>query len=669
MKRILLPLALLVALPASASAQAPDTARWTIVLGERHAGETKGWAMPDGELRFTSAYNDRGRGAALETRLRLGPGGVPVRIHTTGVDYFKNPVEETFEMAGGRARWRSDAEHGEKPVSGPAVFLPINDASESGILVRALLAAPGRSLPLLPDGRATLEPAGEVQVSANGQTRTVRQWLVGGTGFEPYPVWLTADGRYFGSAGAWGGVVEKGWEPVLPQLLRAQDAAQARRYAAMADSLRSRRGGALAIRNVGVFDPAARTVRPGWTVVMRDGRIAAAGPSAGVAIPAGAAVEDGAGKTLIPGLWDMHTHNGPLDGLMHIAAGVTSVRDLGNDTTTVLDLKRRWDAGEQIGPRLAWAGFIDGPGPFTAPTGWKVSTAAEATAAVEAYRRLGAEQIKVYSSLDTTLLPVIVRRAHALGMRVSGHIPWPLTAQRGVAMGMDELQHGNFLLLNFLGDSIDTRTPARFARPAQMGADVDLASPRVQAFIALLRDRRVTVDPTLNVFEGMFTGRKGQVSPDFAAVADRLPPNVRRGLLTGGIPVAEGMDERYRESFRRMVQLVGALHRAGVRIVPGTDALAGFALHRELELYVQAGIPAADVLYLATLGAAEVMRRDGELGSIAPGKLADVVLLEGDPTRDISAVRRPVLVVKNGVAYHPERLYRAIGVSPAAGRR
>jgi imidazolonepropionase-like amidohydrolase len=152
-------------------------------------------------------------------------------------------------------------------------------------------------------------------------------------------------------------------------------------------------------------------------------------------------------------------------------------------------------------------------------------------------------------------------------------------------------------------------------------------------------------------------------------VAGRLPPNVRRGLLTGGIPVPEGMDARYRESFRRMLQLVAALHRAGVPLVAGTDALAGFALHRELELYVQAGIPRPTVLYLATLGAARVMHHDAELGSLTPGKHADRVLLDGDPMRDISAVRRATLVIKNGVLYEPDRLYRAIGVAPAAAPR
>lgn len=665
----------LCAVPAAAGllrAQAPaasDTTRWTIVLGERNAGEVRAWTMPDGELRFTSKVNDRGRGAELETHLRLGADGLPLMLHTTGVDYYKNPVDERFEVANGRATWRSAAEHGDTTVSGPAYFAPMNDASDSGILARALLAAPDHSLPMLPGGRATIERVGEQQVSAGGRTRTVVEYRIGGFGFEPFAVWLTPEGRFFATGGGWGGTVEAGWEAVLPQLTKAQDAADEQRYAQMARALARRPGHPLAFRDVAVFDPQARVRRTGMTVVIGGNRIVAAGPAGSVAIPAGAEVVDGAGKTLLPGLWDMHTHNSPLDGLLHLAAGVTTVRDMGNDTTIVTSLQRRWASGEQLGPRLIIAGFIDGPGPYTAPTGVKVSTPGQALAAVDAYRRLGAVQIKVYSSLDTTLLPLIIQRAHALGMRVSGHIPWPLTAERAVRMGIDEIQHANFLVLNFLGDSIDTRTPARFTRPAQMAADLDLASPRVQAFVALLRDRHVVVDPTLNAFEGMFTARRGEVSPDFAAVATRFPVNVRRSLLTGGLPVPEGMDARYRESYRRMVQLVGLLHRQGVHVVAGTDALAGFQLHRELELYVQAGIPPADVLYIATLGAAQVMKRDGELGTIAPGRLADVVLVDGDPTVRISDVRRTRLVVKDGVVYEPDRLYAAVGVTPAADGR
>ncbi|HEX8904634.1 MAG TPA: amidohydrolase family protein, partial [Longimicrobiaceae bacterium] len=210
--------------------------------------------------------------------------------------------------------------------------------------------------------------------------------------------------------------------------------------------------------------------------------------------------------------------------------------------------------------------------------------------------------------------------------------------------------------------------PGPSMKPAKISRGPS-CSPEVQRFVALLRDRHIVVDPTLNAFEGMFTARPGQVSPDFVPVAERLPVNVRRSVLVGGLPVPEGMDARYRESYRRMVQFVGLLHRSGVHIVAGTDALSGMQLHRELELYAQAGIPPADILYLATLGAAQVVKRDGELGVIAPGRLADVVLVDGDPTANISDIRRTRLVVKDGVVYEPDRLYAAIGVAPAAAGR
>jgi imidazolonepropionase-like amidohydrolase len=166
------------------------------------------------------------------------------------------------------------------------------------------------------------------------------------------------------------------------------------------------------------------------------------------------------------------------------------------------------------------------------------------------------------------------------------------------------------------------------------------------------------------VFENQFTARKGSIAPGYAAVADLLPPQVRRGFLRGGLPVPDGMDQRYRDSFRAMLQMVKKLHDAGITIVAGTDAFAGFAFHRELELYAEAGIPPDRVLQLATIGAARVARQEKELGSIERGKLADMVLIDGDPTRRMSDVRRTALVVKDGVVYEPAAIYRAIGARP-----
>jgi imidazolonepropionase-like amidohydrolase len=143
-----------------------------------------------------------------------------------------------------------------------------------------------------------------------------------------------------------------------------------------------------------------------------------------------------------------------------------------------------------------------------------------------------------------------------------------------------------------------------------------------------------------------------------------MPAQIRRGFFYGGLEVPEGMDQRYQDSFRQMLKMTKAFYDAGIPIVAGTDSLAGFTLPRELELYEEAGIPSVKVLQLATLGAARVMKRDQDLGSIAPGKLADMILVEGDPTVHVGDVRNVRTVVKGGVVYQSADLYRAVGVKP-----
>ena len=281
------------------------------------------------------------------------------------------------------------------------------------------------------------------------------------------------------------------------------------------------------------------------------------------------------------------------DGLLHLAAGVTSVRDMANDIDKLQEARRSFDNGTSLGPRVVMAGFLDGPGPYAGPTKVLVDNPQEAEKAIDRYKMLGYEQIKVYSSIKPELVPAIIARAHGHGMRVSGHVPAFMTAEEVVKLGFDELQHANFLFLNFLADSVkDTRTPVRFTAVAEHAAELDLDSAKVRQFITLLKEHDTVIDPTLSVFENFFTDRPGTVARAMAPVADRLPPSVRRGYLGGGLPVPEGKDQRYRESFEAMLKMVAALHRAGVRIVAGTDATPGFSLHRELELYVQAGISA-----------------------------------------------------------------------------
>ncbi len=640
-------------------------ARHTVLMAGNRAGAQSALRRADGSWTIDFEYNDRGRGPRTRTEMRLDGAGLPVSLHTTGVDYLKGAVDETLS-AGQGLRWKNKAESGSSPAGSGFYLSMFGAPEETAMLARALLRAPGGSLALLPAGRASARRIDRMTVEAGGRRETVDLVAIEGVGFSPSFVWLRPDGSMFAQVSAWMSVVPQGWEGTVRALLERQERRSAERAAEIAKRIAHRPpGGVLAIRGAALFDAERAEVRPGMTILVRGERIERVGRDASVSIPADAEVIDAGGRMVLPGLWDMHVHMGEVDGALHLAAGVTSVRDLANDIDTVLDLRKRIEAGQLVGPRMVLAGIIDGRGPYAGPTSVLVSTEAEARAAVDRYAELGYEQIKIYSSMPRALVPVIAKHAHMRRMRVSGHVPAYMRAEEAVRAGYDEIQHVNMLVLNFLPDVRDTRTPLRFTAVGERAADLDLDSPPVRAFVELLKAHGTVVDPTLAVFEEMFNAGPGEIPEGFRPIADRLPPQIRRALAVGGLPADGPRRERYRASFQRMVELVGLLDRSGVTIVAGTDSMPGFSLHRELELYVRAGIPAARVLQRATLGAARVMKRDAELGSIAPGKLADLVLIEGDATRDISAVRAVDTVIKGGVRYSAAELLEQVGVQPA----
>lgn len=667
--------------PAIAPAAAtPSIREYTVLISGNLAG-TEVVERSGDQLKVAYEYNDRGRGPKTETLLAIGPDAIPVEEKTTGVDYYKGPVEETFASQAGRSTWKNKAESG-KSDKGTFYVSMFGPPEELGVLAKALLRSPSHALPLLPAGEARIETGPSVTVAqspGSGVTRHVTNYTISGLGFAPVDVWLDDAGNLFGAVSSWTSTIPKGWEAAAAPLVAAQTEQAKTRAARLATTLgHVPANGTLVIQHARLFDPLSRTTKEDQSIAIRGDRIASIGESASFDVPAGAETIDASGMTAVPGLWDMHVHIGEGDGVLHLASGVTSVRDLGNDVDTVHDLRQRFDNGTTIGPRMVLAGLIDGPGPFAGPTKFLAGDAETAKRMVDEYADLGYEQIKIYSSIKPELVPVMTREAHARGLRVSGHIPAFMTAADAVRNGYDEIQHINMLVLNFLPDVKDTRTPARFVEVAKRAAELDLGSKDVRDFLELLKNHpcsdppvgnyrcqpEVVIDPTVSIFEGMFTGRPGSVSPDFAAVADRLPPQVRRGLLAGGLAVPEGMDAKYRASFAKLLEFVRTLHDDGIPIVAGTDSLPGFALHRELELYVRAGIPAPEVLRIATLGAATVTHRADRLGSIEQGKLADIYLVEGDPTKEISDIRRGVKVIRGGVVYDIGALDASIGVAP-----
>ena len=641
----------------------PATAdRYSFLLMGNLAGQQAVWTTGDGTLHIFFQFNDRGRGPKTTSIIKLDANG-PLSETITGNDYLKSPVNETYSLEAGSARWKNDAEQGEKKISAPAFYSALNGApSEIALLAQAALQHGGK-IALLPDGEARVERKTDLDIEAAGHKKRVALYAATGLDFSPTYFWLDDAGKFFATVDNWGTVIPEGWESAASTLLATQNKVKESRSADLAAKLAHHTSNGILFMGANVFDAESGKIIPNQDVITAGNRIVTVEPHVERRRTA-AEVIDARGKTLLPGLWDMHAHVTDNDGLLNLAAGVTTVRDLANDTDSLLARRQRIADGKEIGTRIILAGIIDGRGPYQGPTKVLVSTEAEARAAVDNYKRLGYVQIKIYSSVKPELVPAIIDEAHKNGLRVSGHIPAEMTAAQCVELGYDEIQHINFLVLNFFPEVKNTNTIARLVEPAGRSADLDLKSPQVQSFIKLLQDRHTKLDLTLSIFEDQYLNRAGHIPIGFEPVASRLPAQVRRGLLTTGLTPPARMDETYRKSFAKMMEFAGLLYRSGIPIEAGTDSMAGFALHRELELDVEAGIPASQVLQNATLNAARIMSMDKDLGSIAPGKLADLTLVDGNPAADIHDIRKTVLVVKDGVLYQPAELYSELGVTP-----
>jgi imidazolonepropionase-like amidohydrolase len=206
----------------------------------------------------------------------------------------------------------------------------------------------------------------------------------------------------------------------------------------------------------------------------------------------------------------------------------------------------------------------------------------------------------------------------------------------------------------------------RFYLVAKKTADLDFDSKPVQDFIALLAKKQIVIDPTLATFEFLHQ-RQGELSPIVADVADHLPPDIQRSRRVGEMDIPDDATAAlYTKSFDKLVEFVGRMYKAGVPIVAGTDEISGFTLQRELELYVKAGITPAQVLQIATWNGAKYTRTTADRGSVTVGKRADLILVDGDPTRDIADIRKVALVIKQGKAYYPSEIDEALGIKPFA---
>jgi imidazolonepropionase-like amidohydrolase len=647
--------------PTAGLVQAPAGAQtWAIVSSAGRHGTSSRWTA-DGVRWSRESILLRGMVTELDQQQRLAADGALQSITVRGVTP-SGDASETFAIENGRYSFRSTVDSGEGAAS-DAFYSSYGGTIDSTIAyVDYLRTRPNRTMALLPSGQAQLIDLTTLQVSNGAETKTLTAYALIGSGLAPTPVWYDGD-RFFATVGilSW---IPEGWESIAPQLSAAQTEALSGRSRALVDEIGARATQPILFQNVRIFDAEARRFRDNMSVLVVDGRIRSVGRS--VRAPADAQIVSGEGRTLVPGLWDSHQHLGvDNSGPLLLSQGITSIRDPGNSNVDLLDRRRRIDAGELLGPRVIASMMIDGRGPNTAQLATVVENEAEAVAAVRRAQEQGFFGVKLYGTLDPALVAPIAAEARRLGLHVQGHIPRGMRPLEAVRAGYNELTHINFAAMQTMPDEViqNSNGLARFYGTARYAPEIDLQSREMRAYLDELRRRNVAVDPTLSVYESIFVPDAGEVTPAFAPFLGTMPPQVERGFRSGGFaPTEEVSREQMRRAQGALSALVGALHQRGITIVAGTDG-SGFELVRELELYVAAGMTPAEALASATITPARLFRVGADTGSIRAGKAADLVLVEGDPSRNIGDLRNVVMVMRDGRLMQASDLRSAIGLS------
>ncbi|MEP6906642.1 MAG: amidohydrolase family protein [Pseudoxanthomonas sp.] len=661
----LLALCTLLWLPGSVAAENNEVQSLALIANGENVGYLRATASGN-TFEVDYHVDNNGRGPKHHEQIVLGPSNLPMSWSIQGTSLMGGNVEEQYEWRNGVAQWKSQADSGSKDLKDPALYIT-NDSSPWAMwtYAKALLAAPDHTLAVLPAGRLRLESAGEIEFAGNAGLPVVKAQLVRLTGIDLEPRYLALDGNESLMADMDDGTVaiRDGYESQVATFTKAVKAQQIAHAKALQSQLVHPIGTGLWIRNVHVFDPVSGLRSDAVNVHVAQGHVVSVDSRWKPA--KGEQVYDGAGGTVIPGLHDMHSHSTLLSGLWYLAAGVTSTRDMGNDNDFLIDLMDRIDGGEIAGPRIVRNGFLEGRSPYSARNGFVVDQLQEALDDVQWYKDHGYWQIKIYNSMNPAWVAPIAERAHALGMGVTGHVPAFTNADKMIEAGYDEIVHINQLMLGWvLSPEEDTRTPLRLTAMKRV-ADLDLDSEKVRHTLALMREHGIALDTTEVIVERLMMSRAGTVLDADAPYLSHMPIAYQRyRQRTFVSDLTPAVDTQYQKALDKTLALIGLLHRQGTRLLPGTDDTTGFTVHRELELYVKAGLTPQEALSAATWQSEEHFGRTDRLGNVHPGKQADLVLLPGDPTNDISAVRNPSLVVKDQQLYLPSEIYRALGVAP-----
>jgi imidazolonepropionase-like amidohydrolase len=637
-----------------------DAAHFVVVSTAGKHGDDYMWTLPDGRTAFRESILLRGLVFETDETMRVGADGMPAEVVIRGVTP-SGDAAENFSITNSNATWVSPVDKGSAAYASPAYYLPQGGPSLSAAPeIERLLAAGPRGLALLPSGRATFDKVTSLEIDGAQGKKTIDLILVKGLSQSPYPVWVEK-GRFFGTLYGLN-VLPAGYETSAEKMQAAQDLAIAALAPATARKfLTADAKRPVLFKNVKIYDADSERFVAGQNVLTANGKIQMVGTML-PKLPAGARVIDGAGKTLVPGLWDSHMHVGDdFQTVSELALGVTSCRNPGGPIELEVSQRERRDKGTLLAPECFDSVIVDQKGPLVAQGSLAVGSLDETLAAVRKIKANNLTAVKFYTSMNPAWIPPAAKLAHELGLHVHGHIPAGMRTLDAINAGYDEITHIYFATMQAMPDDVvaKSNTTMRLLGPGKYFKDVDLDAEPMKTVIKTMAEKKIVLDPTLVVVEGVLLANAGTVTPAYAAYVGTLPAATERGFKSGPIPYLPGMTrDDAKKSVHHMGEYVAKLRRAGVPIVAGTDGY-GMELVRELELYVDGGMTPAEALATATIAPARNVKADNRTGSIKAGKEADLLLVDGDPEKNIGDLRHVDQVMSDGVLMDGDALRQA----------
>jgi imidazolonepropionase-like amidohydrolase len=592
-------------------------------------------------LKSDFKFTDRGSAVPLTTTLVMAPDLTPTDFEIKGRISRFSPID--------------DQVHGRSLPPGENYF---DIEGYAPVSVQVMLVRYWRShskpqsLKTLPRGEVQIEERGTEQLTVGGRQVRLRKLAIRGLIWGMESLWMDEQDHLIALVSVDAEMdhfeaVAEAYEDELGTFVAGAARDGMANLAKVASKFSAGAAPVTAIVGGRLIDGTGKPAIENSVVILRDGRIAAAGPAASTPVPAGAQVIDARGKSVLPGLWEMHAHFEQVEwGPIYLAAGVTTARDVGNEREFIVAARDAIANGQGIGPRLVLAGIVDGTSRMSLGI-VRVDSPEQAREQVQKYKSLGFQQIKIYSSVKPEIVKVITEEAHRLGMTVTGHIPNGMNAIQGVESGMDQINHIQYLTPLMLNPETHT---------------IDPEWPKAKGLIKLLLEHHTVVDPTIALFEILTHPANTPIST-FEPGFPKIAPELKEGLETMGVPPAA--EQVAAANFRNLLQTVRVLHQAGVPIVAGTDqSVPGYSLDREIELYVKAGFTPMEAIQAATLVPARALGMEKDSGTVEPGKRADVIVVDGNPLENISDLRKVNAVFSAGRMFQPAALWESVGFKP-----